>query len=177
MIGIGDVLVTRGSGWAARLIRLGAALMDEPNIDNHIAIVHHQDKSGTWWAIEGRPGGVGWVDAKSYLASNYTTNNAGEPKTDEQRQSIATAAEGMLGVAYDWSAIVTDALMVAHLDELWSQDWNGQGPPAHVVCSSLAAYLYDRAGVPRPTYHEARLTTPGDWEQFIVQHNYAGAAH
>ncbi|MGH3628139.1 MAG: hypothetical protein ACRDRL_11965 [Sciscionella sp.] len=177
MIGIGDVLVTRGSGWADRLIRLGAALEDEPDIDNHVAIVHHQDKAGTWWAIEGRPGGVGWVDAHSYLASSATTNNVGEPKTGEQRQMIATGAEGMLGVAYDWSAIITDGLMVTHLNEVWTQNWNGQGPPAHVVCSSLAAYLYERAGLDRPTIHEPRYTTPGDWEQFIIQHNYAEVAH
>lgn len=55
----GDVLVTRSGGWQARLIRLGAALRDKPNLSSHVAVVHHTDVKGTLWVLEGRPGGAG----------------------------------------------------------------------------------------------------------------------
>jgi hypothetical protein len=176
MVGIGDLLLTRGSSWVDRLIRIGAAFLDEPNIDNHVAIVHHQDDNGNWWAIEGRPGGVGWADARKYLASRFTSNNVLQPKTDEQRAQVAKAAEGMLGVAYDWSAIIADGAMALHLKDLWAQDWQGKGAPAHVVCSSLAAYVYGEVGLERPTLHEPRETTPGDWEQFTLANNYVASS-
>jgi len=63
----GDLLLTRSkTGVFGRLIRVGAALRDEPNLINHVVIVDHQDRQGTWWGIEGRPGGVGWVDLQRY---------------------------------------------------------------------------------------------------------------
>lgn len=173
MIGVGDLLVVRGTDWAARLIRLGAALLDEPNLDNHVAIVHHQDANGTWWVVEGRPGGVGWADARNYLASKYTTDNVGQSKTDDQRAQIATVAQGMLGTPYDWAGIAKDAMDALRIGDLWKQNWNGQGPPGHVVCSSLAAWVYQHVGLDIPTIHEPRDTTPGDWEQFILTHGYS----
>lgn len=44
----GDVLAVRTSGRPAWWIRLGAALKDEPNLSNHIAVAHHTDKAGTY---------------------------------------------------------------------------------------------------------------------------------
>lgn len=176
MVDVGDLLLTRGAGWAARLIRLGAALLDEPNLDNHVAIVHHRDDAGVWWAIEGRPGGVGWADTGHYLASPYTTNNILQPKTPNQRNQIATVAQGMLATPYDWDGIVKDAMDAIHAQDIWTQNWNGQGPPAHVVCSSLAAYIYQQVKLDIPTVHEPRFTTPADWDQFILLHGYAQPA-
>ncbi len=173
MIDVGDVLVVRGSDWASRLIRVGAALRDEPNLDNHVAIVHHQDANGVWWVVEGRPGGVGWADARDYLASPYTTNNVLQAKSPDQRQQIASVAMGMLGTPYDWNGIVADAMTAIGAQDLWAQNWHGQGPPAHVVCSSLAAWVYQHVQLDIPTYHAPRETTPADWEQFILTHHYA----
>lgn len=173
MIDVGDVLVVRGTDWAARLIRLGAALRDEPNLDNHVAIVHHKDTNGVWWTIEGRPGGVGWACAQTYLTSPYTTNNAGQAKTPAQREQIATVARGMLGTPYDWQGIVADAMSDVGVQDMWAQNWQGQGPPAHVVCSSLAAWIYQKTGLDVPQQHQPRFTTPADWEQFIIARDYA----
>lgn len=175
MLDVGDLLFTRTESLGGRLIRFGAALLDEPNLDNHVAIVHHRDGSGRWWAIEGRPGGAGWVDARHYLACDHTGNNALQPKTARQRARVAEAAMGMLGVGYDWAAVIEDTLMCLRLGELWQQDWHGAGPPAHVVCSSLAAYLYQVVGLDRPTRHEARFTTPADWSDFVLTHDYEAA--
>lgn len=174
MIEVGDVLVVRGTDWASRLIRLGAALMDEPNLDNHVAVVHHRDANGVWWVVEGRPGGVGWADAHNYLASKYTTNNVGQAKTEAQREQIATVAQGMLGTPYDWSGIVADAMKAVGVQDIWCQDWKGQGPPGHVVCSSLAAWIYQQTGLSFPTIHDTRMTTPADWEAFILTNSFAG---
>lgn len=76
MVDAGDLLLTRGAGWAARLIRLGAALLDEPNLDNHVAIVRHRDDTGVWWAIEGRPGALGGPSTRWPAVQNYVSNPA-----------------------------------------------------------------------------------------------------
>jgi cell wall-associated NlpC family hydrolase len=82
-------------------------------------------------------------------------------------------AKGMLGTPYDWDGIVADAMKAIGAQELWAQNWYGQGPPAHMVCSSLAAWIYQQVQLDIPTYHVPRQTTPGDWEQFILMHGYA----
>ena len=173
-IGPGDVLVVRTSGWVARLIRLRAALVGKPSGDNHVAVLHHRDSAGIWWAIEGRPDGIGWVDAGRYLGDRHTVSNLGQVKTDRQRHEITVAAEDMLGVTYDWRAVLTDTLMIAHLERLTNKRWPDPGTPGHLVCSSLAAYLYGRVGLERPRDHRPRYTTPADWVDFIDRHGYAG---
>lgn len=176
MLKAGDILVTRGNGCFSRMIRSAACLRDQPNLNNHVAIAHHQDRAGTWWVIEGRPGGVGWKDARHYIDSHYTTNNSRQEKDDEQRARTIEVAEKMLEVAYDWGAIISDAAMALRLNELWTERGRGRmgkTAPAHVVCSSLAAYVYGAVGLEIPTYHEPRYTTPADWDQFIIEHEYA----
>lgn len=39
----------------------------QANLSNHIAVADHYDKAGTLWCAEGRPGDVGWRDARTYL--------------------------------------------------------------------------------------------------------------
>lgn len=166
---IGDVLVTRSKSWPAWFVRMAAALRDQPNTIDHVAVVHHRDDAGTWWAIEARPGGVGYANAKHYLDSPYTMNNAGQPKTDEQRLKIAEVIGGMLGTPYDWRGIVADGMIAINARALWAEDWNGEGPPAQVVCSSLAAWVYRSVGLEFPTFHPVRFTTPADWERLIIE--------
>ena len=135
----GDVLVTRSNSVFGALIRLGAALKDQPNLSNHVAVIHHTDKTGTVWVIEGRPGGVGWRDARDYLASRWTITNADQPKTAAQRSLVAQAVHAALGTPYDWAGIERDAAEALRLPDLWAEKWDGK-VPAHVVCSSLAAW-------------------------------------
>lgn len=176
----GDVVVVRTPDhnfWdrvAAALIRFGAALEGRANLDNHVAIVHHRDDAGILWGIEGRPGGVGWVDLSTY-DNRYLWSNAPEPKTDDQRHLICDTATAMLGVGYDWTAILDDGLEALRLeglwrlhDEAWHLDpaWYTGASPAHVVCSSLADYLYGKAGLAHPG--RERLTTPADWLELML---------
>jgi hypothetical protein len=144
----------------------------EPNMDNHIAVAHHQDAHGTLWVLEGRPGGVGWRQANDYLRSPWTLTNAGQPKTDAQRAAVCKTAEAMLGTAYDWQAIAADAAGAFGLNGVWLPKWDGK-VPGHVVCSSLAAYAYTRAGLGRPIQAaDGREVTPADWVTFILTHGY-----
>jgi hypothetical protein len=158
----GDVLAVRSSGFAAEMIRLGAALAGKPDISNHIAVVHHTDGKGVTWCLEGRPGGVGWRNAADYLNSHWTLDNAAQPKTPEQRETVCKAAEAMLATRYDWAAIVGDGLADLHL-------WDPVDGQVHgeTVCSALAAYAYDQAGLLRPAGGE-RLVQPADWDQFMI---------
>lgn len=169
--GVGDVLaVSTGDSFASRMIRVGEVLRGQAGLNNHIAVVHHQT-DGVWWAIEGRPGGVGWVDARHYLSDAHTVTNIEQPKTDAQRALIATTAEAMLGTPYDWQGIAGDAFASLRVRDLFARDWHGQGVPAHVVCSSFAAYLYERAGLAHPKSSE-RYTFPSDWTEFCLQRGW-----
>lgn len=167
----GDLLLTRSSGWASAMIRFGAAARDEPNLINHVAVVHHTDDAGNLWCAEGRPGGVGWAAATPYLASPWTVTNAGQPKTPAQRDTIAAGALALLGTGYDWEAIAADALDALHLrmPTWWRPEWGG-AVPGHVVCSSLAAWLYQKAGLTCPPGD--RKVTPADWQQLIIRNRW-----
>jgi hypothetical protein len=172
MVEPGDLLLVHTTRPAARWINFASALAGTPSMVDHVAIAHHRDDTGTLWVIEGRPGGVGWRDARAYLTSSYTLTNARQPKTPQQRETIAGIAQGLLGTPYDWEGIITDAMASIGAHELWRQNWRDQGPPGHVVCSSLAAYAYEACGLDIPPRHAARATTPADWAQFVLTHNY-----
>jgi hypothetical protein len=171
----GDVLIVRTTGgwWArliGRLIRFGAATRDQPNMDDHVAIVHHVDPAGTLWVIEGRPGGVGWASAQQY-DNPYLLHNAEQPKTQDQRDEVCALAVGLLGTPYDWSAIVADGMAAIGAGTLWRSKDFGDGPPAHVVCSSLAAWLYHRVSLAEPDTTR-RVTTPGDWADWVLRRGW-----
>ena len=150
-----------------RLIRFGAALRDQPNLDNHVAVVHHKDAQGTLWCIEGRPGGVGWRDTKDYLTSSQTLTNSAQPKTQAQRDAVCATMLAMIGTAYDWSSIVADTEHAFGLNTAWLPDFKTGQVPGAVVCSSLAAYAYSKNGLKHPA-GEDRQITPGDWDTFIL---------
>ncbi|MCW2901845.1 MAG: hypothetical protein JWO67_4110 [Streptosporangiaceae bacterium] len=166
-VGVGDVLAVKTGGIGGALIRFGAWLRGLPHGINHVVIAHHLDDKGALIGLEGRPGGVGWVDMRDYLASPATVSNADQPKTDEQRYTVAKHAEAMLRAPYDWPAIVADAGCDLGLPSPDDLDWNGNAAPLHVVCSSYAAYLYRIAGLARPGPTKGgRFVQPADWAQW-----------
>lgn len=169
----GDILAVRTNGMAAEVIRLGEALRDKPNLDNHVAVFHHYDSAGVPWLLEGRPGGVGWADARTYLASGFTVNNCGQPgRSDKARQSVADQAKALLGTRYDWMAIGGDALEALHV-RLWGLQFPHGRAPGEVVCSSFAAWLYEQAGWQRPDPGAERDCEPADWTEFVMEHGYS----
>lgn len=168
----GTVLVTRSSGFAGWWIRFGAALSNKPNLGNHVAVVHHTDKEGTVWCIEGKPGGVGWRDAKGYTDSKWTMDNQAQPLTGEQRYNIAVTMEALIGTEYDWASIAADALasLGMHLPG-WDSKWVDGEVAGQVVCSSAAAYAYGKATAPHP--EGDRGCTPSDWSSWIITTGWA----
>ncbi len=151
--------------WA---IRVGGWLRGRRARADHVVMAHHVDAAGTWWGIEGRPGGVGWVDLATY--PHVTSSNIGQPKTAEQRAGLCAAGVALLDVAYDWGAIVSDARQALHLDHLWRSKDFGDDVPAHVVCSSAWDWVYEHFGLPSPGGVDGtRWTTPADWEAFNLR--------
>src|SRR5512146_551060 len=170
----GDVCVVRTSGWAGWWIRLGSALRGQPNLDNHVVVVDHRDAHGTVWGIEGRPGGVGWVDVAQYFTmpnAAYMTTNIRQPKTAEQRRGISTFMKSMLGTRYDWEAIEQDGFQDLHLPQLWGEKWNGV-TPGHVVCSSVAVWAYKKNLLDYPKTTDLRHIEPSDWTVFCLDNSY-----
>lgn len=174
----GDVLaVWTGAGLEADLIRVGEALAGKPAVANHVVIVTHQDQLGRWMGIEGRPGGVGPVDCTPFLSDARTRSNHHESRPNDRGQLpvfLASAAKS-LGIAYDWVAIAEDALdslhvedLSAQIDHLWRWPSDHNLLPGHVVCSSLAAMLYDLLPVnwAHPDLGVERRCEPADWWQW-----------
>lgn len=167
----GDVLAVRTGGLFARLIRIGEELSGAPGLDNHVAVMHHW-AGDVPWMIEGRPGGVGWADGRAYTASAYSVNNCGQPgRGDAQRAEVAKLAEYMIGTAYSWESITDDTLRAFHMPDLFASTFRGV-VPAHVVCSSFSALLYERAGWERPPVAD-RDTMPSDWVSFALGHGWS----
>lgn len=162
----GDIICVRTNAWPwGWLIRIGAWLARKPSTVDHVAIVSHRDLAGITWVLEGRPGGVGWEDIRKY-DNPWMISNADQPKTPEQRQQICALAKAMLGTAYDWPAIVSDAMDTLHIRDLWATKDYGAQPPGHVVCSSYAAWIYRRAGLAEPS-QRVRWVQPCDWAAFV----------
>jgi hypothetical protein len=167
-VDVGDVVAVATNGWAAKVIDLGERLAGKRDLDNHVAVVHHIDAAGVPWGVEGKPGGVGWVDMRGYLGDRRTRSNAAQPKTAAQRAIVGDNIVKTLSTQYDWPAIAGDALMLLapDLPKLFAVNWHGQGAPGHVVCSSYAAWLYRVAGLAHPSVGQERFCEPADWTSF-----------
>lgn len=169
-LGIGDVLCTRSNGWQGKMIRFGAALLGNPNTVNHVAIFMGPGTDGRPRVIEGRPGGVGWRDARSYLKDNWTQDNREQPKTDEQRAQIRECTLAVLGTPYDWVGIAQNVMEAIRAPDLYrTAAWDQGKSPDHMVCSSMADFIYAQVGLANPRRQVAdKITTPGDWAKFIA---------
>lgn len=171
----GMVLAVHTGGMFSDGIRLGSVLIDETAAQNHILGLSHQDeRTMRWWGIEGRPGGVGWVDATPYLASPLTISNQHQTLDTGQQANIVLALKLALGTPYDWAAIKDEAERDLHLSGLWADTDNwGPAVPAHVICSSLLAWGYKRVDAAYPQQVDERHVQPADWVSFIEENNYA----
>lgn len=188
-VGRGDVLVMAVTGgfiktltlWA---IKLQAWLTRSPAPQDHVAILTHQDASGNWWCIEGKPSSVGYVLADTYLKHPTLVTNADQPKTDDQREFIVRVAVEMIGTPYDWKAILALGARAVRVTRLWKKsyadlvmdDWDDDEVPVHVICSSLADLAYEKAGLPSPGGTKGtRFTRPADWTRWITQRGWEKA--
>lgn len=171
----GDVLaVWSSTSLTGDLIRVGEALRGLPAVANHVAIITHQDQKGRWIGIQGQPGGVGLVDCTNWLSDSRTRSNHDEPKPNDHNQltMLLGSCAKSLGIQYDWVGIAEDACaaldltdLSAAIDPLWRWPSEHDLLPGHVVCSSLAAMLYDlpEVGYGHPDLGQERKCEPADW--------------
>lgn len=172
-VGPADVLAvdSGGTGFFDKMIRIGALLQGKPDESNHVVIVTHQDPTGRWIGIEGRPSSVGVVDVTKYLSNALTRSNHTQPRPDDAGQvaEFLGSCAKSLGIAYDWVGIAEDTFdsldlhdVSGVIDHLWR--WpTGGAMPGHVVCSSLAAMLYGQVGWAHPDTGLERECEPADW--------------
>lgn len=174
-VDVGDVMVTREGPWiVSALIRLGALLTRRPPTVNHVIIVHHKDPlTNRWVGIEGRPSGTGWCDVEARLADRWTNANTAQPKTNEQRLLIATAAEALVGTRYDWEAIAEAVREATRIRVRAALEWPEDAVPGAVVCSSFADWAYERVGLGNPGGNlVTRFTVPADWDRFMIDRRW-----
>lgn len=174
-VNVGDVICTReGKWWISGAIRLGAKLLGLPSFVNHVIIVHHWDaQSNSWIGIEGRPGGVGWVDLTERLKAPLTNANTEQPKTEAQRYLIAKASESLLTAPYDWAGIREDVRIAARLWFRVAEEWPEDAVPGQVVCSSFADWAYEQVKLANPGGTLlTRFTTPGHWDRFMIRREW-----
>lgn len=180
-LGVGDICAVEVTGFAGWAITLGSALRGEPTPATHVVCVHHQDKAGRWWGIQGQPGGVGWVDMAQYWGSptaRFGNSNSLQPRTPQQRAAIAQVLEGLLHTGYDWvGGIVPDGFDDLHqqevadlIDRLWGSA--GKTAPGHLVCSAVASYTYRRLSLPAPP-GQTEQVQPGDWWRWNATQGWA----
>lgn len=171
----GDVLAVNTHQFWNNIVRFGEWFQHRASHAGHVVIVTHQDQAGRWMGIEGRPGGVGNCDVTPYLTDPDTRVNHAQSRPDDAGQvvSFLGSCAKSLGIAYDWTGIAEDALNIIGLqdlskdiDPLWRWPSKGNILPGHVVCSSLAARLYEVAGWAHPSLGSERVCEPADWWQW-----------
>lgn len=165
----GDVLVVATADKGAWWIRFRSRLMRQPARHNHVALFTHYDATGRPRGVEGRPGGFGWANLDPYLSHSATATNAAQPgRTDEDRQLVVTRATAMVGLPYDWAAILAFAATTARVP-FAADEWPEDGIPSQAVCSSAVDYLYESVGWSNPGgYAKTRGTDPAAWSAFIA---------
>jgi len=101
-------------------------------------------------------------------------SNHAQPKPNDHNQLniLLGSCAKSLGVQYDWVGIAEDTLndldltdLSAAIDPLWRWPSEHDLLPGHVVCSSLAAMLYDlpEVGYAHPDLGQERVCQPADW--------------
>jgi hypothetical protein len=177
--------VWESGGLAMDVVRAGEALAGEEAVAGHVIVVTHADALGRWIGIQGQPGGVGLADCTPHLADSRTRGNYAQvselnsrPGFGAQLATFLGSCAKSLGLPYDWAGIAEDTLaalrlsdLSAILDPLWRWPARHDLLPGHVVCSSLAAMLYDlpAVGWAHPDLSHERTCMPSDWWQWSDQ--------
>lgn len=169
----GDILAVVGGGVGGWLVSVGQAMAGKPSIGTHVVVVTHQDALGRWIGIQGQPGGVGLIDCTTVLEDARTRSNHAQPRLTNgpQLTTFLAGCAKSLGVGYDWVGIAGDVSatlapdLTADIDLLWRWPTDTSLVPGHVVCSSLAAMLYDlpAVGWSHPDLGKERMCEPADW--------------
>jgi uncharacterized protein YycO len=156
---LGDYIVFRTDGWAARFIQLGTL-----SRKNHAAVYVGNGK-----IVEAQPGGARVSNLSDYPVGTYDWSRL--PMTEWQRVKVASAAQRMVGTPYGWWDIAMFALAAADVHIGWI---TAQAKDRHdLVCSQLVAYAYSDAGLHLGDCEPYQLT-PGDLANLIESDHYLG---
>jgi hypothetical protein len=165
----GDVVVVEMGIWIIRVLIWIQALFSgnfKYRQNGHVIVVSHTDDAGRLWGIEGRPGGIGWADLTK-RNGKYGISTAEQPKTNEQRALIVSTMEQLLGTRYDYEAYLDIAFRTIGITTTW-KDYQGEDVPVQFICSAVADWVYEQAGLANPGKDEiTRYTTPAQWGKFI----------
>jgi hypothetical protein len=165
----GTVIVTATHDLGGWWIRLRSKLMRRPSLHNHVAMFTHFDREGIPRGLEGRPSGFGWANLSEYLTHPDTIANTDQPMTAEDRAYLVEAGQAMVGIAYDWAAILSFASNLGGIPFL-PHEWPDTGVPSHVECASALDLLYEGRGLANPGGNRVtRATTPDQWTEFIAK--------
>jgi uncharacterized protein YycO len=155
---VGDYLVVKTNGIAAKLIRLGTL-----SRWNHAAIVVSVD-GDVPLIVEARPTGVALKPINQYTSVAF---NQHEELTPKQRQDIVEHANKQVGKPYGFLDILIIALRILGLRlppvKLWTRIAKHQG----YICSELVAECYQKAGMALSD-KDACLVTPGDLAERLI---------
>lgn len=184
----GDVIVVRTPGGVASgawWIRRRAVMKrypwqpwkwpsDPPGLYNHVAMYTHDDETGRPRGLEGRPSGFGWCNLAKYADDPDAVANIGQPRTSEDRLWLVQQARDMIGIAYDWAAVLGFACDAAGFG-FTAAEWPDDGLPSQVVCSSAIDALYEGRGLASPGGTAVtRATSPQEWFSFIAGQQWKG---
>jgi hypothetical protein len=156
-INVGDYVVVKTNGIAAKLIRLGTL-----SRWNHAAVVVSLGDDPV--IVEARPTGVAMKNLSEYKTYAF---NKHEDITDQEREAIVAFATEQIGKPYGFLDILVLALRILGLRlppvRLWERLAKHQG----FICSELVAESYRKAGKTLLNKEDC-LVTPGDLAERLI---------
>lgn len=167
----GDVIAVGTPEFTGWWIRFRSWLMGKPHHQNHIAMFTHFDEDGNPRGLEGKPSSFGWVNLDKYIngpmAATVVTNAGKTVFSDEERRQVVAHARTMMGMAYDWRAIITFSLATLGFG-FRVKEWPEKGLPSDSTCASSLDLLYEWMGWPNPGgWKRTRGTDVDDWVTHI----------
>jgi uncharacterized protein YycO len=155
----GDFGLTRIAGTTGKLVSLGQRVVGSGSFYTH-AFVY----LGNGEIIEAEPGGARKALLSHALQGRKTAAYSDFDLSDEQRKSIVSTAESLLGTPYsflDYLAIGEARLLHSKSLERYVSD------TGHMICSQLVDECYRRAGIELFPGRIAGDVAPGDLAKLI----------
>jgi cell wall-associated NlpC family hydrolase len=161
----GDIGLVTTTGPGPRMIRLGDWIYAKRVHTRHELVNHVAVAIGHGLAVAANPSGAAVCSATSWRTVEWRTYR--RPLTSSERDTLAKAAEDLVGVPYSWLDIAC-----LTLEQLGADVQHDDGKPTAIgrritsdrrlVCSQLAAKVYADCGLPLFLDRSPGEVTPGD---------------
>lgn len=155
----GDIGLVQISGQVGKLISLGQYLNGDgfERWSHAFVVTDDTGPNGKPMIVEAEPGGAQYVEL--HYDDVYWCNGISHNLTDEQRAYISQETCGFIGTGYSFLDYFALAAKRLHLPVKFIDNYVRS--TRHVICSQLAAAVYEEAGVPVYDYWTGDVT-PGD---------------